>query len=122
MGKSVNHPFNWTRFYQALCRHGPDLLLGVDENLIEFIKMSAADTDMFWSEGLEEWLRIGAADGDMRAGVLSALDLWRENVLDALDSSFGIELDWEVVAIDIESPFIEELVEAALPDKTAPPH
>lgn len=122
MGKSVNHPFNWTRFYQALCRHGPDLLLGVDENLIEFIKMSAADTDMFWSEGLEEWLRIGAADGDMRAGVLSALDLWRENVLDALDSSFGIELDWEVVAIDIESPLIEELVEAALPDKTAPPH
>jgi len=122
MEKSNNHLYNWTRFYRALCRHGPDLLLGVDENLIEFIKMSAADTDMFWSEGLEEYLRIGAADGDMRAGVLSALDLWRENVLDALSSSFGIELDWEMVSIDEGSPLIDQLVQAALPGKAAPPH
>lgn len=118
----MSQQFNWTGFYQALCRQGPKLLLGVNKGLREIIQMSAADTDMFWSEGLEECLAIGAADGDMRAGVLSALDLWRENVLDALESSYGMELDWEVVAIDFESPLIDELVEAALPDKTAPPH
>ena len=122
MKKNNDTPYNWTAFYRALCRHGPDLLRGVDDYLIEFIKMSAADTDMFWSEGLEEWLRIGAADGDMRAGVLSALDLWRENVLDALSSSFGIELDWEMVSIDEGSPLIDTLVQASLPGKAAPPH
>jgi hypothetical protein len=77
---------------------------------------------MFWSDGLEELLRMGAVDGDMRKGVLSALDLWRENVLDAIESSYGIELNWKAVSIDIESHLIDELVEAALPDKTAPPH
>jgi hypothetical protein len=122
MEDSNKNPYNWTSFYQALCRHGPDLLLGVDEDLIEVIKMSAADTDMFWSDGLEECLAIGAADGDMRVGVLSALDLWRENVLDALSSSFGIDLDWEMVSIDEGSPLINQLVQAALPGKAAPPH
>jgi hypothetical protein len=118
----MNHPYNWTRFYRALCQHGPDLLIGVDEDILEVIRMSSQSTDMFWSDGLEELLRMGAVDGDMRAGVLSALDVWRENVLDALESSYGIELDWEVVSIDIESPLIDDLVGAALPDKTAPPH
>ena len=108
-----NNPYNWSRFYRALCQHGPDLLLGVDEDLREFIKMSASTTDMFWSEGLEELLAIGAGGGSLRAGVLSALELWRENVLDALDSSYGIELDWETVCIDDTSPLIDELVKAA---------
>ena len=90
-------------------------MLGLDEDLREIIQMSAADTDMFWSEGLEEFLRMGAADGDMRSGVISALELWRENVLDALESNYGIELDWEIVAIDYESPLIDELVESASP-------
>jgi|GEM_PF-1171992 len=122
MEKSINHPYNWTRFYNALCRQGPNLLLGVDEDLLEIIKISASTTDMFWSEGLEECLAIGAADGNMRAGVIFALDLWRENVLDALSSSYGIELDWEMVSINDTSPIIDELVEAALPGKAAPPH
>jgi len=113
--KRTNHLYNWTRFYRALCQQGPTLLLGLDEDLREIIQMSAADTDMFWSEGLEEFLRMGAADGDMRSGVLSALELWRENVLDALESSFGMELDWEMVAIDYTSPLIDELVESASP-------
>jgi hypothetical protein len=119
---NTNALYNWPRFYKALSQKGPTLLLGVDEDLRGIIQMSAEDTDMFWSEGLEENLRIGAADADMRSGVLSALELWRENVLDALESSFGIELDWETVVIDDESRLIDELVDAALPGESAPPH
>ena len=108
-------PYTWPRFYRALCRQGPYLLLGVDEDVREIIKVSASSTDMFWSEGLEELLAAGAADGDTRAGVLSVLELWREHVLETLDTSFGIELDWELVCIDDASPLIDELVEAASP-------
>ena len=115
MEDGINDPYNWPRFYRALCRQGPNLLLGVDEDLREIIKMSASSTDMFWSEGLKELLAVGAADGDMRAGVLSVLELWRENVLETLDTNFGIELDWELVCIDDASPLIDELVEAASP-------
>lgn len=107
--------YNWTRFYNSLCLHGPDLLLGIDEGMHEIIEMSSSSTDMFWSEGLEELLAAGAADGEMRAGVLSVLEVWRENVLETLDTSFGMELDWELVRIDDTSPLIDELVEAASP-------
>ena len=116
MEKSINYLYNWPRFYTALCQQGPTLLLGVDEDINEIIKMSASSTDLFWSEGLEDLLAAGAADGDMRAGVLSVLELWRENVLDRLDTDFGIELDWELVCIDHASSLIDELVEAASPD------
>lgn len=116
MEKSTNHLYNWPRFYRALCRQGPTLLLGVDKDTREIIQMSATTTDMFWSEGLlEECLAEGATGGSLRTGVLSALELWRENVLDALDTNFGVELDWEQVCIDDEGPLIDELVEAASP-------
>ena len=115
MENGINALYNWPRFYRALCQHGPNLLLGVDEDLREIIKMSASSTDMFWSEGLQDLLAVGAADGDMRAGVLSVLELWRENVLETLDTNFGFELDWELVWIDDASPLIDELVEAASP-------
>ena len=115
MEDSINHRYFWPRFYTTLCRQGPSLLLGVNEDLREVIQMSASSTDMFWSEGLEDLLAAGAADGDLRAGVLSVLELWRENVLEALDTGFGIELDWELVRIDDASPLIDELVEAASP-------
>jgi len=108
--------YDWSRFYKALCRHGPNLLLGIDEGIREIIEMSASSTDMFWSEGLEECLAEGAAGGSLQGGVLSALELWRENVLGALDASFGFELDWELVSIDDASPLIDELVAAASPD------
>jgi hypothetical protein len=70
---------------------------------------------MFWSEGLQERLAEGAANGDLRAGVLSTLDLWRENVLETLAVNFGIELDGQVVSIAAASPLIGELVEATAP-------
>jgi len=34
-------------------------------------------------------------------------------VLDTLDSSYGIELDWEQVCIDDTSPLIDDLVKVA---------
>ena len=81
----------------------------------EIIEMYATSTDMFWSEGLEECLAEDAAGGSLQDGVLSALELWRENVLVKLDENFGIELDWELVGINDASPLIDELVEAASP-------
>lgn len=113
MEKSIKHLYNWPRFYEALCLIGPNLLTGVNKDHSVIIKMSASSSDMFWSEGLEELLATGAADGDLRAGVLSVLELWRELVLENLGSSFGIELDWEMVCIDDTSPLIDQLVEAA---------
>jgi hypothetical protein len=115
MEVGMNETYTWSRFYKALCQQGPHLLLGVNDDLRDIIQISASTTDMFWSDGLEELLAVSAADGDMRAGVLSVLELWRENVLESLDASFGIELDWELVSIDETSPLIDELVEAASP-------
>jgi hypothetical protein len=111
----MSDTYSWSRFYGMLCRHGPNLLVGIDEGTREIIEMCASSTDMFWSEGLEECLAEGAAGGSLQGGVLSALELWRENVLDALDTNFGIEMEWELVCIDGASPLIDELVEAASP-------
>ncbi len=107
--------YDWSSFYEALCRHGPNLLLGIDDDRRELIGVVASTEDMFWSDGLQDLLAQGAADGDVRAGVLSALELWRENVLEALDANFGIELGWQTVSVDPASPLIDELVEAASP-------
>ena len=111
----MSDTYNWSEFYKRLCRHGPNLLVGISKDMREIIEINAASTDMFWSEGLEECLAGGAADGCLREGVLSALQLWRENVLDALETNFGIELDWDLVRMDDASPLIDELVEAASP-------
>ena len=108
--------YNWTNFYRALCRFGPKLLLGVDRGVLEVIEMSSSSTDMFWSEGLEECLAEGAAAGSLQDGVLSALEVWRENVIDRLDANFGIELDWDLVEIDNNPALIDLLVEAASPE------
>lgn len=111
----MSETYNWSRFYELLCRQGPNLLVGIDEGMDEIIKMNAASTDMFWSEGLEECLAEGAAEGSLRSGVLSAIKLWRENVLASLEDNFGIELDWDLVSINDASSLIDELVEAASP-------
>ena len=111
----MSDTYNWPRFYKLLCRYGPNLLRGIGKGMREIIEMNAESTDMFWSEGLEACLAEGAAGGSLRDGVLSALGLWRENVLDALDTNFGIELDWDLVWMDDDSPLIDELVVAAAP-------
>jgi hypothetical protein len=117
-GTHMAETYNWSRFYRALCRYAPNLLVGIDEGVSEIIAMSSSSTDMFWSEGLEACLAEGAADGSLRDGVLSALEVWRENVLEALDANFGIELDWELVYLDDASAHMEALVEAASPDES----
>lgn len=112
----MTQSYDWTSFYQALCQEGPDLLRGISEDVRDVIKDISTTTDMFWSEGLEGCLAEGAAADDLREGVLWALDQWRENVLDQLEASFGLSLDWEQVSLDTDSPIINVLVEAAAQD------
>lgn len=107
--------YDWSNFYEALCQHGPNLLLNIDDETREMIGELASNTDMFWSDGLQERLADGASNEDMRPGVLSAIEMWRENVLQTLDSDFAIELDWQTVIIDTASPLIDDLVTAASP-------
>ena len=102
--------YTWSSFYEALCHHGPNLLIGLDEEMRELVEIESSSSDMFWSDGLEEMLAEGVANGDIRAGVISALELWRENVLDALETNFGFELDWQTVRVDTNSRLINELV------------
>lgn len=104
--------YDWSSFYQALCQHGPNLLLGIDDEVREIIAMTAETSDMYWSDGMEEQMAIGAEEG-LRAGVLAALEVWRENVLAALDSNFGILLDRGTVRINKDSPLLIELEKAA---------
>lgn len=111
----MSETYNWSRFYEALCMHGPNLLLGIDDELRDIIEITASTTDMFWSDGLQEHLASGADGGSLRAGVLAALELWRENVLQTLNADFAIELDWGAVSIDTASPLIDELVATASP-------
>lgn len=109
----MTESYDWSSFYNKLCNRGPNLLLGIDDDVREMIEEFASSTDMFWSDGMQELLAEKFTIGDLRAGVLSALELWRENVLQTIDTDFGIELDWQTVSIDTASPQIEELVEAA---------
>ena len=108
---------NWPDFYQALCWLGPQLLRGIDdEGVVEIITMTAADTDSFWSDDLQPLLDDGAADGDLLKGVLAALEQWRQNVLSKLSEDFCIDLDTNKVTIDVDSPLINNLVDAAVPN------
>ena len=108
----MNQTYNWSGFYNKLCQVGPDLLVGIDEGLREVIKEISVTTDMFWSDGLEDFLAEGAADS-FQEGVLLALDQWRENVIDQMDASFGISLAMDKVSINTNSPLIAELIDAA---------
>jgi len=112
--------YNWTSFYLALCKLGPRLLLGIGEEdgVREVIAMTATETDSFWSDGLQDLLVDHAAGGDLRAGVVAALELWRENVLATLSDDFGIDLDWAAVTIDADSSLIDDLVDSATPDES----
>ena len=112
---SMNKTYDWSNFYNALCKIGPRLLIGIDDATRELIAEFSSSSDIFWSDGLQDPLERNAPNGDMQMNVLLVLEMWRENVLDSLDSSFGIELDWELVCINDTSPIIDELVEAASP-------
>ena len=107
--------YDWSSFNTALCQHGPNLLLGIDDETREMILDLASTTDMFWSDGLQELLAEGAANGNLRAGVMAAINLWRENVLETLDADFSFELNWHRVTIDAANPLVDKLVEAATP-------
>ncbi len=112
----MDKPYNWTDFYNALCKLGPDLLQGISEDLREATTIISTTSDMFWSESLEEILAEGARAGSLRDGVLQAVDAWLENVIDALNVSFGMDFDMNQVTINTDSPIIDQLVEAASQD------
>ena len=105
--------YNWSDFYNALCQHGPDLLVGIDEDLREIIKEISITTDMFWSESLQEVLAEAAAAGSLRDGVLQAVDQWRYNVIDKLDTGFGITLEMDELIINTNSVLLDLMVDAA---------
>jgi hypothetical protein len=104
-------PLDWTAFYQTLCARGHEALAGIDDADRELIFTIASTTDTFWSDGLQAALEAGAADGDVRRGVLAALDTYRDNVRSALSADFGISLGR--VSVDEASPVVDALVEAA---------
>ena len=108
--------YDWSSFYETLCQRGPDLLLGIGDDVREIIAITAETTDTFWSEGMQEQLSIASEEG-LRAGVLAALDVWLENVIAALESDFGIQLDRRVVRVDPDSPILMALVAAAQGDQ-----
>jgi hypothetical protein len=105
--------YNWSGFYSELCQHGPDLLEGIDEDLRELIKEISMTTDMFWSESLEEIMVEAANAGSLRDGVLQVIDQWRYNVIEELDSNFGITLEINEVIINPNNLIIDLLIDAA---------
>lgn len=116
MGES----YDWSGFYKALCQHGPYLLTRIDSDMREMIREVGSTTDMLWPEGLQVLLEKGASNGDLRAGVLASIGLWRENVLQTLEADFAIELDWQAVNIDTTSPLVNELIKPQRPDEPSP--
>jgi hypothetical protein len=108
--------YDWTGFYTALCAHGPSLLAGLDDVERELVAELARTTDTFWSDGLQEALAVGAAEGDLRGGVVAALELWRENVLTELIETFGFEIIWSDVTVDVDGHLVDDLVAAASGD------
>ncbi len=107
--------YDWTGFYGALCEHSHRLLQGIADDETREIISLVAETDDFWSDGLQSLLSEAAGDGDLLRGVLDALGLWRETVLTVLSEDYAVDLDWSAVTIDVDSPLIAEMVEAATP-------
>jgi hypothetical protein len=114
----MDETYDWAAFYGTLCEVGPRLLTGIEPDVLDMITTIAATADDFWSEGLVDLLAEGVTAGEMRAGVLAAVGLWRENVLQALSDNFGIELDRAAVTIDTDSPLVDDLVDAARPARS----
>ncbi|MCB2202897.1 hypothetical protein KQH56_02710 [bacterium] len=108
----MDEHYDWSKFYMALCKYGPDLLLGINEDLREIIKEISSTSDVFWSARLEDCLAEGASADSISDGIFMALDQWLNNVINALDASFGITLDKDLVTINRASPLIDLLIEA----------
>ncbi len=108
--------YDWSGFYRVLNVHGPALLTGLGPSERELVAEIAGTEDTFWSDGLQDLLAAGAAAGDLRSGVLAAVELWRENVLAELTEDIGLEIEWASVTVDEGSPLIDALVAAATPD------
>ena len=109
--------YNWPRFYKVLGEKGPDVLIGVDKKVIDsFIRDKAKNTDEFYTYDIEIYLSEGASAGDLREGVINALEAWKESIIsNYFDFGTGLGDGIENIEIDFESKIIDELVEAAKP-------
>jgi hypothetical protein len=109
--------YNWPRFCKVLGEKGPDLLIGVEKNVIDsFIRNQAKSTDEFLSYDMEYVLSEAAAEGDLERGVIAALEEWKENIIaNYFDFGTGLGDGIQNIEIDLESKIIDELVEAAKP-------
>jgi hypothetical protein len=119
MSEDMNgEKYNWPRFCRVLGEKGPDLLIGVEKNVIEsFIRNQAKSTDEFLSYDMEYVLSEAAAAGDLEEGVIAALEEWKENIIsNYFDFGTGIGDGIQNMEIDLESKLIDELVEAAKPE------
>lgn len=110
--------YNWPRFYTLLGEKGPDLLIGVEKNVIDtFIRDHSRETDEFCSYDVELALSEGASEGDLRGGVINALEAWKETIIsNYFDFGTGLGEGIKNIGIDLESKIIDELVEAAKPE------
>lgn len=109
--------YDWSRFYRALSDKGPRLLEGLDPILVELIRDIARGTDSFWSESLYETFVMSAVEGDLRQGVLDALEVWLRTVkyyllYESGPASLSEELV-ESMSLRLDDPLVDELVEAA---------
>lgn len=105
---------NWGRFYRALGTKGPRLIHGLDPAIVEWIQTIAESSDAFWSESLYELLSMGAQAGDLRRGVIDAVEEWCANVRNHLRSEEDLsESLIETLHLELDDAVIDELVQAA---------
>jgi hypothetical protein len=111
-GQEQDH--DWTSFYQVLCDQGPRLLTGIGPGLRAYVAEEARSSDAFWSPELESLLATGASDGDLRQGVILAVQQWKCNVVQHLEE-MAFEIDTDSIALEMDPQVIRELVRAARP-------
>ncbi|MCB2222726.1 MAG: hypothetical protein KQH83_01025 [Actinobacteria bacterium] len=99
---------DWGAFYRAVCASAGSLLTGLDDEAREAIAEAAGAFDVFWSVSMLDTFTDFAPEST-RTGVELALEVWRENVLEA----FGDLLDLDPAAVGIDPRAIGPLVAAA---------
>jgi hypothetical protein len=73
-----NEP-NWREFYITLGQLGPEMITGeIHYEIIDFIKISASETDCFWTELLQ--VTLFKNWGNPQAAVEKTIKVWAHNI------------------------------------------